>query len=66
MPLALLDGTTSGTASCSVLLWPGVHSIDVEVDSYYTGATTVVEIVKPEGSFVSGAGLLVLSSGRHL
>jgi trimeric autotransporter adhesin len=63
LPLALLDGTTSGTASCSVPLWPGVHAIDVEVDHYYTGATTtVVEIVKPEGSFVGGAGLLVLSS----
>jgi hypothetical protein len=57
LPLALLEGTTSGSASCSVPLWPGAHSIDVVVDHYYTGATTTaVEIVSPEGSFVSGAG----------
>ena len=63
LPLALLEGTTSGSASCSVPLWPGAHSIDVVVDHYYTGATTTaVEIVSPEGSFVSGAGILVLNA----
>jgi hypothetical protein len=66
--VTLLDGTTSGSASCSVPLWPGVHSIEVGMGHYYTGGrTTVVEVVEPEGSFVSGAGLLAIgaSGGRY-
>ena len=63
LPLTLLEGTTSGTASCSVPLWPGTHSIDVEVDGYYKGASrSVVEILTPEGSFLGGAGRLVLGA----
>jgi PKD repeat protein len=63
LPLTLLEGTTSGSASCSVPLWPGTHSIDVEVSGFYQGtSTSVVEILIPEGSHVSGAGRLLLGS----
>jgi hypothetical protein len=46
-----------------VPLWPGTHSIEVVVHGYYQGASTsVVEILTPEGSFVGGAGRLVLDT----
>jgi hypothetical protein len=49
------------------LLWPGAHSIDVEVSGRYQGASTsVVEILTPtvtsQGSVVGGAGRLLLGS----
>jgi hypothetical protein len=68
LPLVLLDGKTSGTASCSVPLWPGAHSIDAVVGGFYSGTTTsVIEIDDPEGSAVSGAGLIlaVRSAGAY-
>jgi trimeric autotransporter adhesin len=67
-PVTALEGTTSGTVSCSVELGPGPHWIDVVVDGYYKGASrSVVEILAPEGSFLGGAGRLVLdaSGGRY-
>ena len=63
LPLTLLDGTLSGSASCDVPLWPGAHSIDVKVGGLYQGtSTSVVEILTPEGSHVSGLGTLSLGS----
>jgi hypothetical protein len=60
LPLALLEGTTSGTASCSVPLWPGTHAIDVSVGGFYTGtSTSIIEIDDPEGSIAIGAGSLL-------
>ena len=60
LPLTLLDGTTSGTASCSVPLWPGTHSIDAVVGNFYSAASTsVIEIDDPEGSDLTGAGSIV-------
>jgi hypothetical protein len=64
----LLEGTASGSVSCSVALWPGTHAIDVEVGGDYKGTSrSVVEVLTPEGSFVAGAGRLVLdaSGGRY-
>jgi hypothetical protein len=62
LPLVLLEGTTSGAASCSVPLWPGTHSIDTVVDHFYSGtSTSVIEIDDPEGSAVSGAGSILAS-----
>ena len=62
LPLVRLDGTTSGTASCRVPLWPGTHSIDAVVGHFYSGtSTSVVEIDDPEGSAVSGAGSILAS-----
>jgi trimeric autotransporter adhesin len=62
LPLALLDGKVSGTASCRVPLWPGAHSIDAVVGGFYSGTTTsVIEIDDPEGSAVTGAGSIVAS-----
>jgi hypothetical protein len=62
LPMSLLEGTTSGTASCSVPLWPGTHSIDVVVGGFYTGtSTSVIEVDDPEGSVVTGAGLILAS-----
>jgi hypothetical protein len=68
LPLVLLDGKASGTASCSVPLWPGTHSIDAVVDHFYSGtSTSVIEIDDPEGSAVSGAGsiLATRSAGAY-
>lgn len=63
LPLALLDGPESGTASCSVALGLGTHSIEVVVDGYYTGAVkSLVEVAEPEVSGVQGVGDLVLAS----
>ena len=63
LPPTLLEGTASGSVNCSVPLWPGTHAIDVEVDGYYQGASrSMVEILTPEGSFVGGAGRLVLGA----
>jgi hypothetical protein len=62
-PVTAFEGTTSGSVSCTVELWPGTHAIDVEVDGYYKGASRfAVEILTPEGSFVGGAGRLVLGA----
>ena len=62
LPLVLLDGKTSGSASCSVPLWPGAHSIDAVVGGFYSGtSTSVIEIDDPEGSAVSGAGSILAS-----
>ena len=68
LPPTLLEGTASGSVSCSVPLWPGPHAIDVEVGGRYRGTSrSVVEVLTPEGSFVGGAGRVVLdaSGGRH-
>jgi hypothetical protein len=68
LPLVLLEGATSGTASCSVPLWPGTHSIDAVVDRFYSGtSTSVIEIDDPEGSAVGGAGsiLAIRSAGAY-
>jgi len=62
LPLTLLEGETSGTASCSVPLWPGTHSIDVSIGGFYTGtSTSVVEVDDPEGSVATGAGSILAS-----
>jgi hypothetical protein len=62
LPLVLLDGNASGTASCSVPLWPGTHSIDAVVGHFYSGtSTSVIEIDDPEGSAVGGAGSILAS-----
>jgi len=61
LPLALLESATSGTASCSVPLWPGTHSIDVAVGGFYTGtSSSVIEVDDPEGSAVTGAGSVAI------
>jgi hypothetical protein len=68
LPLTLIEGTSSGSASCSVPFWPGIHSIDMNVSGSHRGRNkSVVEIVDPEGSFVGGAGRLrlVSSGGRY-
>jgi hypothetical protein len=68
LPVALLDGTTTATASCSVPLWPGAHSITVEVGGYYRGSTTSTASVKAgEDADVEGEGYLVASGsgGSH-
>jgi hypothetical protein len=68
LPLALLDGKASGTASCSVPLWPGAHSIDAVVGGFYSGtSTSVIEVDDPEGSAVTGAGSILASrsAGTH-
>jgi hypothetical protein len=63
LPLAVLDGPKSGTASCSVALGPGTHSIEAVVDGYYTGAaTSLVEVAESEKSGVQAAGSLVVAS----
>ncbi len=63
LPPTRLEGTTSGSVSCSAPLWPGTHAIDVEVDGRYKGTSrSVVEILTPEGSFVGGAGRLLLGA----
>jgi hypothetical protein len=60
LPVTPLDGTTGGTASCSVPLWPGAHQIDVEVGHFYQGAGAgLIEVRVPEGSAISGSGLMV-------
>jgi len=62
LPLAQLDGMTSGSASCRVPLWPGAHAIDAVVGGFYSGtSTSVIEIDDPEGSVVTGAGSIVAS-----
>jgi len=62
LPLTLLEGPTSGTASCSVPLWPGMHAIDVAVGGFYTGtSTSIIEVDDPEGSVATGAGSIVAS-----
>lgn len=64
VPVALVGGdTTTGTASCSVPLWLGAHSITVQVDGDYTGAGTgLVEVATPDGSFVTGGGYRMISA----
>jgi len=62
LPLTLLEGPTSGTASCSVPLWPGMHAIDVAVGGFYTGtSTSIIEVDDPDGSVATGAGSIVAS-----
>ena len=59
---ALLDGTTTATASCSVPLWPGTHPITVEAGGYYRGTTAItVEVETGEDADVDGEGYLVAS-----
>jgi hypothetical protein len=60
LPLDLLEGTASGSASCRVPLWEGAHSIEVVVGGFYAGRTTsVVEVGDPEDSVATGAGSFV-------
>jgi hypothetical protein len=60
LPVAPLDGKTAGTASCSVPLWAGAHTIDVDVGHFYQGnSRSVIEVSQPKGSSVSGSGLIV-------
>jgi hypothetical protein len=43
-----------------VPLWPGAHQIDVEVGHFYQGASTsLIEVHLPDGSAISGSGLMV-------
>jgi hypothetical protein len=63
LPVALLEGTTTGTASCSVPLWPGLHRVDVEVGAYYRGATrATVEVREPSDSDVEADGGVVVAA----
>jgi hypothetical protein len=68
LPLTVIEGTSTGSASCSVPFWPGTHSIEMAVSGSHRGKNkSVVEIVDAEGSYVGGAGrlLLVSSGGRY-
>ena len=60
LPVAPLEGKTAGTASCSVPLWAGEHTIEVDVGHFYQGnSRSVIEVTQPAGSSVSGSGLMV-------
>ena len=57
------DALTTGTASCSVSLGLGEHSIDILVAGYYVGSSTdIVEVAQPNGSFITGGGYLSVGS----
>ena len=62
--VSLINGaTTTGTAGCTKSLGLGAHVIDVIVNNYYTGSTTgVVEVIQPDGSFITGGGYLVIGT----
>ncbi len=67
---ALINGaTTTGTASCTVSLGLGAHTISIYINNYYTApvADGVVEVAQPNGSFVTGGGYhrIVNSSGSY-
>ncbi|GAA1875066.1 M12 family metallo-peptidase [Asanoa iriomotensis] len=57
-PVGLLAGaTTTGSASCGASLSLGSHTITAVVGDYYTGSgTALVEVARPDGSFVTGSG----------
>lgn len=59
-PVGLVGAaTTVGSANCGVTLPVGSHTITAEVGSYYTGDTSaLVEVAKPDGSFLTGGGFL--------
>ena len=64
LAVALIGGdTTTGTASCTVMLSLDDHQIDVFVENYYIGTTSaVVEVAQPNGSFVTGGGHLTIGT----
>ena len=75
VPVQLLNGTTTiGAANCFASLGLGVHSVDVVVGNYYTGAiATTVRVLNPAGteapneSHVDGRGNIAVgpSAGTH-
>jgi hypothetical protein len=54
-----------GAAQCGVSLTEGAHIVQAEVTGYYEGGLhepAVVEIARPEGSFVTGGGFVMSSA----
>ena len=62
--VALINGdTTTGTASCTVVLGLDAHQIDVIINNYYVGSTSaIVEVAQPNGSFATGGGYLTIAN----
>ncbi|MCB0231447.1 MAG: hypothetical protein KDH90_20400 [Anaerolineae bacterium] len=62
--MALINGdTTTGTASCTVVLGLDAHQIDVIINNYYVGSTSaIVEVAQPNGSFATGGGYLTIAN----
>jgi Bacterial Ig domain/PKD domain len=55
----------TGTAQCGVSLTEGAHTVQAEITRYYEGGLlepAVVEIARPDGSFVTGGGFMTSSA----